>query len=160
MIPKILQSLLLVLAVQTLIDVNAYTLTVEQAYRAIPHRQTQFDSKTSNLPKDQREYLTEVFKITDTATVKKVSLLMQYRDPKGSAGQRTDDDTLNYKTILNNLYNLNPPAGLQTFHQLIIYAISEHRDAFNKWNNGLFNYARISEEPLVRSSSSKLKQAY
>lgn len=54
MIPKILQSLLLVLAVQILIDIKAYSLTVERAYRAIPQRQTQFDSKTSNLSKEQR----------------------------------------------------------------------------------------------------------
>ncbi len=160
MIAKILQSLLIVLAVQTLIDINAYSLTVEQAYKAIPHRQTQFDSKTSNLTKEHREYLTEVFRITDTATVKKVSLLMQYKDPKKSDGQKTENDTLNYQDILNSLYKLNPPDDLQTFHELIIDAITEHRDAFNNWSGGLFDYARLSEEPLVRSSSSKLKQAY
>ncbi len=131
------------------------SLTVEQAYGAIPHRRTVFDGKTANMPVIDKQYLTKVFELTDLATVERVSMLLWL-----SSGGHTGNLAENYNQILKSLYEINPPPGLEQFHNLIIDSIEEQKQALFKWKDNSFNYSMIRSESLVRSSSKKLKSAY
>jgi hypothetical protein len=103
----------------------------------------------------ERMYLSKVFGLTDLATVERVSMLI-WLTSEGKAGELA----INYSNILSRLGELNPPAGLANFHKLIIESIEEQRKALVKWKNSSFDYSKLQNEILVRSSSAKLKRAY
>jgi len=134
---------------------DSFCLTVEEAYEAIPHRRTVFDYNTALMSSEEKNYLNNVFNLTDLATAQRVNMLI-WLTSKGQAGEVANS----YNNILSRLYEINPPAGLVNFHKLITSSIEEQKKALHKWENSLFDYSKLSKENLVRSSSAKLKRAY
>jgi len=137
------------------ICLDSFCLTVQEAYEAIPHRRTIFDYNTALMSSQEKNYLSEVFRLTDLATVERVNMLIWLHTDGQKGGVAK-----NYSNILERLYEFSPPAGLVNFHKLIISSIEEQRKALYKWGNSLFDYSKLSKEMLVRSSSAKLKRAY
>ena len=137
------------------ISLHSYSLTIEEAYSAIPHRRTEFDYNSAKMSLEEKTYLSEVFELTDLATIEKVNMLMWL----GSNGQK-GEVAKHYSNIISSLYNLNPPSGLDNFHNLIISSIKEQKETLFKWKISSFDYSMIRSESLVRSSSKKLKSAY
>ena len=138
-----------------LTGLNLSALTVEEAYRLIPHKRTIFDYNTALMSESEKFYLSEIFRITDLATVERVNMLIWLR----SGGQKGRVSS-NYDNILMQLEYLEPSQKLLGFHNIIIQSIMEQRKALNVWKSGSFSYSNLRFDPLVKSSSAKLKKAY
>ncbi len=137
------------------ICLDSFSLTVDQTYEAIPHRRTIFDYNTALMSTQEKNYLSEVFRLTDLATVERVDMLI-WLHTNGQKGRGAK----NYSNILNRLNEINAPVSLVNFHKLIIESIEEQRKTLYKWENSSFDYPKLQNEKLVRSSSAKLKRAY
>jgi hypothetical protein len=55
------------------IATSAFGLSVEEAYRLIPHQRTVFQPAAAHMPASERAYLTAFFNAIDQAIVAKVS---------------------------------------------------------------------------------------
>lgn len=123
-----------------------FALSVEEAYRLIPHRQTVFQSTEARMPAPERSYLAALFNAIDQAIVAKVS------SRRGSTVAEA------YAPVWKAWEELNPPSALRATQDRVKAAIVEQR-AFlleiekkqTGWN---------MNHPNVRSSSGKLHAAY
>ena len=130
-------------------------MTVEEAYQTIPHERTLFDSSSSKMSQEEKEYLNTVFSLTDRALVVRVQTLQWLR-----SNRQIKLDNEKYDKILSELKNLKAPNKLEKFHQPIVRAIETHKLFFEKWSKrNWFNYDIYGDEQ-VQSSSADLKQAY
>ncbi|MFQ5960640.1 MAG: hypothetical protein ACE5MG_04530 [Candidatus Methylomirabilales bacterium] len=129
-------------------------MSVEEAYRAIPHRRTVFDLDAAKMSREEQAYLQELFSIVDLAIVERVEMLM-WLWSRGERGELAQD----YDDILSQLSDLTIPPQLQNVHQLVVEAIEEQRAALQEWQ-GTGVPANLPRHPLVTSSSRKLRRAY
>ena len=142
-------------------------MSINDAYRAIPHRQTTYQvSASSTSPKDAGS-LNRLFGIVDRAVVARVETL-SWLSSGGRQGkplahyQRTSDG------LLRELEKLNPPERIVPAVNLIATALQEQRSYLREWDKATpqrqpFPYTLYKGgnlHSLVRSSSSKLIQAY
>jgi hypothetical protein len=126
------------------------TMTVEEAYKAIPHARTVFDSTQGQMGADEKAFLDKFFQLVDLAVVERVAAMQAI-----SSGRAV---TFNYAGIESSLMALDVPDKLKTAHALVMQAVAEHRQYLEKWkaSGGAFNIS----DPLISSSSAKLVQAY
>ncbi|MBI1216736.1 MAG: hypothetical protein GC185_13080 [Alphaproteobacteria bacterium] len=123
------------------------SMTVSQAYSAIPHQKTRFDPATATMP--ERELLDVFFGLTDLAVAERV---IEQRAITG--GQAYVD---NYDAILAKLAALDVPPKMQKAYDLITQAVREQREYLARVRGGeKFN----ANAPLVESSHQKLVAAY
>ena len=124
----------------------AFALSVEEAYRLIPHRQTVFQPGSARMPAPERTYLAALFNAIDQAIVAKVS------SRRGSPVAEA------YAPVWKAWEELNPPGALRGTQDQVKAAIVEQQ-AFlleierkqTGWN---------MNHPKVRSASGKLHAAY
>lgn len=124
----------------------ASALSVEEAYRLIPHRQTVFQSASARMPAAEGTYLVAFFGAIDQAIVAKVS------SRRGSTVAET------YGPVWKAWEGLNPPAALKATQDKVKAAILDQQ-AFlleiekkqSSWN---------MDHPKVRSASGNLQGAY
>lgn len=141
--------------------VNA-RMTVEEAYRAIPHKQTNFDPDTVNMRPEDAVYLERFFHLVNRAVLQRVQTLKWF----ATAGKEGKDFTHYRKEIediISELEELNVPKRLKSTHQTVIQAISEQYSYYRNWNRNLaegktFRFSRL--DPLVNSSHHKLIKTY
>lgn len=126
------------------------TLTVEQAYSAIPHQQTRFDVASSPVDNEEKQFLDLFFGLTDLALVERITLLKL-----DSQNQPVED---NYDDILRRLTELQVPERIVHAHQLVIEAVREQKTYLELWRSGKAGFN--INDPLVESSHGKLTQAY
>ncbi len=96
------------------------SMSVRQAYRAIPHNQQTFRLSQSVLQKTEAKYLDQAFALVDLAVVERVSLLRTV--------QREGNRSLplnNYEQILKRFLAISVPPRLVYFHQQVAAAIRE-----------------------------------
>lgn len=123
------------------------SMTVEQAYSAIPHKKTRFDAASALMA--ERDLLNVFFGLTDLAVTERVSAMVSIRN-----GVAYRD---NYDAILQRLAALPIPDKLKRAHQLITEAVREQREYLALMAKGeAFNRGA----PLVQSSHRKLVAAY
>jgi len=133
---------------------SAFALSVEEAYRAIPHNRTIFDLDAAKMSNEERDYVYQLFELVDLAIVERVGELL-YISSRGSKGKHSKD----YDRILTKMSVLNIPLRLEVVHQLVVDAIKEQRAALRQWQRkGLPK--NFGHDQLVQSSSQKLRQAY
>ena len=121
-------------------------VSVDEAYRLIPHRQTIFQSASAQMPGAESAYLASFFQAIDQAIVAKVS------SSRGSPVAQT------YAPVWTAWAQLRPPSALKATQERVKAAIEEQQ-AFlleverkqTGWNMG---------HPRVRAASAKLQAAY
>lgn len=133
---------------------SVFALTVEEAYRAIPHNRTVFDLNAAKMRDEEREYVYRLFKLVDLAIVERVGELL-YISSSGSKGNRSKD----YDRILAQMNLMKIPPRLEAVHQLVVDAIKEQRAALRQWQKKGFP-SNFDQDQRVLSSSQKLRQAY
>ena len=114
------------------------SMSVAQAYRAIPHNQITYRSSESALKRAEAEYLEQAFSLVDLAVVERMSLLRTI--------QRNANRPLrlgNYEQILKRFLTLTVPPGLEYFHDQVVASIAEEKDY----------YEGLQEQPSVTAVS-------
>ncbi len=138
----------------------AYALSVEEAYQAIPHKQTTFNAKESTLDEKEALLLGRVFALTDMAIVKKVEAL-QWLTSNGSLG--TDPKLAGdaYSALISQLKKTEVQPKLAPIVKGIISALEAQRSYLikaSKTDNKEF--VIDATDPLVRSTHTNLIQAF
>jgi len=144
---------------------NATALSVDEAYQAIPHRQTTFDPESSTLAEREKRFLDRIFALTDRAMAARVEQLsnLYYYEGQGDTGIATYNQHID--ALLDELKALNPPGKLKKHYDLVIQSIEEQRRFLQEWSDATqAEKARIKNSytraPLVRSSHHKLLASY
>lgn len=123
---------------------------VKAAYRAIPHRQTDFTPAEARMSQAESSYLSWFFGQVNLGVALRVET-MQGRDFK-----RYDTEVAG---VIAALKGRTPPSGLKPVRDLVISALEDQRAYFADWAAT----PRADFQPShakVQSASSKLKQAY
>jgi hypothetical protein len=131
------------------------SMSVAEAYRAIPHNQVTYRSSKSALKRVEAEYLEQVFSLVDLAVVERIVLLrnIQAKIPNPIRLE-------NYDQILKRLMTISVPSGMNYFHHQIVAAIMEEK----LYYQGLGEQPSISAvnqwHPLIRRSHRRLVASY
>ena len=125
---------------------SAFAVSVEEAYRLIPHQRTIFQSASARMPTAERAYLVAFFSAIDQAIVAKVS------------ARRETTVAEAYRPVWKAWEQLNPPTALKGAQDKVKAAIMDQQafllEIENKqssWNMG---------HRKIRSSSANLREAY
>ena len=128
------------------IAASAVTLSVEEAYRLIPHQRTVFQPGSARMQQAERAYLVAFFSAIDQAIVAKVSA------HRGATVAEA------YAPVWRAWAELNPPASLKATQEKVRSAIADQQAYLleiemrqSSWNLG---------HSKVRSSSANLQAAY
>ncbi len=131
-------------------------MSVEEAYQAIPHRQTTFSPEQARMDEGEKQYLKECFGVVDQAVLARVGAL-QYFQNGGRDGLKPDDYQSRMDTLTQRLEALQPPAKLQNYHKMVLQALRDQQGYFRKIEKTMrFD----SSDPLVQSSHENLSKAY
>ncbi len=140
-------------------------LSVDEAYKAIPHQQTTFDRSSFNASSRDGIYLSKMFSITDQAMAARVEQLSALYYFKGQGDTGISIYNQKVDVLIEQLEALNPPGFLEKPHQLILESIQEQKEFFNEWSNASNSKKKsfrntYARHPLVQSSHHKLFAAY
>jgi hypothetical protein len=154
------------LALTLLLQPVASAMTVEEAYRAIPHRYTSFDTKATKMDSKEAACLEGFFKLINLGIVERVQTLTWFQSNRkqGSSFQ-------NYRKRVDELITqfgvLPVPKNLEEVRREVVEAIKDQRAYFEEWDQAMtkrepFKYALGAgpRHPRVIASSQKLQQAY
>lgn len=125
-----------------------YALSVEDAYKAIPHRQTVFRVEQSNLPPGEAAVVGDMLALAEKAMVERVRAL------------KTSPDSMRYEKpiadILGRLRRLPAPAKLEPVREELLKAIEQHRAYFAIRGKG----GEKEKQRLVQQSHRALIRTY
>ncbi|TAL38779.1 MAG: hypothetical protein EPN97_03490 [Alphaproteobacteria bacterium] len=124
-------------------------MTVDEAYKAIPHNKTRFDASAAGMVQEEKAFLDTFFELSDLAVAERVGTQISLSSGKPTAA--------NYDVILRRLQSLNVPPKLAEAHRLVTEAVKEQREYLDALKGG---GAFDANAPLVESSHQKLVQAY
>ena len=130
------------------------SLSVADAYRAIPHQQTTFDANGSRIAGREQRFIEELFRLTDFAVAERVQSLQWYLSG-GMNGARPS----NYEALIGRLAALPAPDRLRPVKKLIGDAIEEQARYFSTQDETSrlkFN----ARDKRVQNSHHKLVNAY
>jgi hypothetical protein len=125
---------LLVLSSVILFAKSADAITVEDAYRAIPHEQVTYDPNLSS--RSERFFLQKLFIISDRALVQRIEGMTAM-----SKGNKNAFSAYSGKidSILTDLDSLDEPSIAQGMKAQLKTAIESQRSFFRRWNEALRN---------------------
>ncbi|MDF1660444.1 MAG: hypothetical protein P1V97_01645 [Planctomycetota bacterium] len=139
-----------------------HKVSVEKAYKMIPHRRTKFTFKGSTVKGDDKAYLEKAFKIVDEAVRCRVVTMHDYakKAPKKAGKLRND-----YQKLLDYLKTLTPPKKLAKYQESLISAMTAQIDFFKEWEKGgkSFRYGglrQLRSHPKVTGASRFLIAGY
>jgi hypothetical protein len=133
----------------------ALALSVDQAYRAIPHQRTPYRRAEASVGAGRIDYLEALFALTDMAMIERVQTQLWLQ-----SDGRHGADRGNHPQILASLDRLRPPVELDQAHMLIREAVAEQAKLFGRWRETRRTDYFDAADPLVRSSHGKLIAAY
>lgn len=141
-------------------------ISVEDAYRAIPHRYTPFESRSVKMNSKDAAFLQEFFRLLNLAIVERVQTQAWFQS-SGKRGiafpnyQRTTDG------LIARLEALPVPESVKAVQRSVIEALKDQRAYFEEWQGAVtrrqpFKYAlgASPHHPRILSASQKLHQAY
>lgn len=99
-----------------------FALTVDEAYRAIPHKRTEFSPKHAKMSYVHSAYLQNYFALVNEAVVQRVDTLTWFQS-SGKTGQSYEAYHRNIQKVLNALQQLNVPDELKLVSQRTVEAI-------------------------------------
>jgi hypothetical protein len=132
-----------------------HAMPVAEAYQAIPHQRTAFDPKQAKATRDEIDYLSALFALTDAAVTERVAMQNIL-----SAGLRPEPGKSNYDAILSGFLALETPGRLLPVEALVYQAVAEQRRYLEGWRaSGRRDYFDPGA-PLVMSAHKKLVGAH
>lgn len=132
------------------------SMSVEEAYGAIPHRRTVFDESAARMSAKENRFLSAFFRLVDEAIVARVQRT-QWITSNGKKGSATS----RHAEVLAALGKLSVPRPLEATHRLVVEAIEEQRGFLDEVSVKMpVSRKRIGRHPKVRASSQKLRRAY
>lgn len=131
-------------------DTGEGRLTPDAAFATMSKQRTAFDFEGTAYSMAEKEYLSALFAIADDGVAERVSAMQAISSGKGYNPK--------YRSLLQQLSSLEPPGKLKQVHELVSSAIKEQRDYIEDWRGAGGGFD--ANAALVRSSSSKLIQAY
>ena len=141
-------------------------ISVEEAYRAIPHRYTPFESKLVRMSAAEAAVMQEFFRLLNLAIVERVQAQTWFQS-NGKRGVAFPNYQRNTDGLIAQLEALTVPDSLKTVRREVIDALKDQREYFEEWQRAVgkgesFRYPPGSSphHPRVLSSSQKLQQAY
>ncbi len=137
----------------------ASALTVEEAYKAIPHKQTQYEASSSTVPAEVTQYLVKLFALSDRALVERIST-MQAFIAKDTA--RFSHYESSIQKIMNEIDQLPEPAAAQGLGALLKSAVSSQRSYFIEWHASLTGGQPMPQglNPKIAAASGSLQRLY
>lgn len=135
------------------------SLSVEQAYAAIPHRRTVWDESDTTVPADEKAYLDTIFQVLDEGVAVRVSGNQDF-----GAGHFDDSDPAEeYGKLIAFVQQMNVPKSLAAYHQNVIAGLTGQQQFFAEWKAQGNSFAfrdRVAGHPAVQRASSALRSAY
>ena len=144
-----------------IVDIPQFSLplTVTQAYQAIPHQRTEFDSVFSEVPAPEKAYLELMFPLIDQAIAVRVSTLRAY-----TSGLRIEDGFAQYQALIDFANTITPPSTLATYHKDIVLALQAQKAFFQDWRAKSLGFTykgnATGKHPQVKAASRHLRAAY
>ena len=145
---------------------SVFAISVEDAYRAIPHRYTPFESKSAKMNPTDAAFLQEFFRLMNLAIVERVQTQawFQSNGKKGTAFS-------NYQRVTNGLIAqleaLAVPDKLKAVNRIVIEALKDQRAYFEEWQRMItrqepFKHALGAgpHHARILAASQKLHDAY
>lgn len=155
MTPKFISVLVFVLYFAS----STLALTVDEAYKSIPHKRMEYSAEKSTLSSSTKADLEKLFKFSDEALVGRIETMkgLQAKHAESFAQYQKKTDR-----ILNGLTALTSPESIQ-LATLLSSAITSQREFFSKWHdavvsNSSFHYP--GQDSSVQQASSHLRQLY
>ena len=143
-----------------------FAISVEDAYRAIPHRYTPFESKSVKMNPTDAAFLQEFFRLLNLAIVERVQTQawFQSNGKKGTAFS-------NYQRVTNGLIAqleaLAVPDKLKTVNRSVIEALRDQGAYFEEWQRMVIRREAFKHalgagphHPRILAASQKLHDAY
>jgi hypothetical protein len=135
------------------------SMSVEEAYAAIPHRRTEMNFATSKLSEADRRYLAVAFSVIDQSIRLRVTAYRRFSEsPDANLISEMD-------RMIVFMQKVEPPARLSAYHELLINALCDQRAFFAEWQSAgqQFQYGspgKLASHPKVQSASNALNHAY
>lgn len=132
------------------------SMTVEDAYAAIPHRRTAMNFATSKLSEADRRYLAVAFHVIDQSIRLRVTAYRRFSESSDAANLISEMDRM-----IVFMQKVEPPARLSAYHELLIKALGDQRAFFAEWQSAgqQFQYGspgKLASHPKVQSASNAL----
>ena len=147
-------------------DTSLSAITVEEAYRAIPHRYTPFESRSVKMNPRDAVFLQEFFRLLNLAIVERVQTQAWFQS-NGKKGIAFPSYLRTTDGLIAQLEVLTLPDSLKAVHRGVIEALKDQRAYFEEWQRAVrrgepFRYppGASPHHPRVLSSSQKLREAY
>ena len=141
-------------------------ISVEEAYRAIPHRYTPFESKSVKMSPKDAAVLQEFFRILNLAIVDRVQAQAWFQS-NGKRGVAFPNYQRSTDGLIVQLEASITSESVKAVHRNVIDALKDQRAYFEEWQRAVrrgepFRYppGASPHHPRVLSSSQKLQQAY
>ena len=110
----------------------AVAMSVDEAYRAIPHKKTDFDRYTARMSTDETAYLDSFFTLVNAAIVAKVQTLKWFSSG-GTAGKPYAQYRSRVDVILADFNRLSIPVSLRDVQKQVVAAVQLHSEYFRDW---------------------------
>jgi hypothetical protein len=141
-------------------------MTVEEAYRAIPHRYTAFETKSAKMDPKEAACLESFFRLVNLAIIERVQTLTWFQS-NGRQGSSLQSYRKRVGDLITQFGALAIPKNLEEVRLQVVEAINDQRAYFEEWEQATtkkqpFKYALGAgpRHPRVLASSQKLQQAY
>lgn len=141
----------------------AQDITINEAYRLIPHKQTPFDQKQSRLSAAEKRYLDHFFFVSDMAMRAKVMTLRTfYLQNRSMSVERYNKEI---DELLKSFDLIGTPHKLQKVENIFKSAVRDQQGFFNDWKNASSRESErlrqnYTQHRRVQSAHKKLLQAY
>ena len=110
----------------------AVAMSVDEAYRAIPHQKTDFNRSEAHMRSDEATYLDSFFTLINAGIVAKVQAL-QWLSSGGATGSPYIRYRATVDAILADFNRLTIPADLHDVQKQIVSAMQLHSEYFAEW---------------------------
>jgi hypothetical protein len=153
-------------ALSFLLQLVASAMTVQEGYRAIPHRYTAFEIKSAKMDPKEAACLESFFRLVNLAIIERVQTLTWFQS-NGRQGSSLQSYRKRVGDLITQFRGLDVPKNLEEVRRQVIGAIKDQRTYFEEWEQVMtkrepFRYVlgSGSRHPKVLASSQKLQQAY
>jgi hypothetical protein len=137
----------------------ASAMSPEEAYAAIPHQRTTFDTRASAASASQAESLQRLFTLSDQGVILKVEGMRAQRARNVAEVKRV---LAAYDGLVDNLQRQPFAAEVVPARDLIVKALRDHRRYMASRPEGGMTFVRneLTSAPAVTQASASLQRAY
>lgn len=134
------------------------TLSVAEAYAAIPHDRTEYQFPKSRMEREERKYFSVMFPLIDRAVVLRIESVQKLYYRQGTIQEQLGD----YQRLIDYWDKVTPPPSLESYHHNMLKALKVQKAFFVDWQEGKFSedYYQLPQEPKIKESSYHLQTAY